>query len=99
MKEMCFNIVYEYDNEDVDIIGVPAAIAENIEVLAQEFLDWLPSAGDDLYWTMVSGHKSSVCETEGFVKWLNDYHCVDTQKVSIKKKHTHYCDKYGAIDF
>ena len=93
------NILYEDDMYDVDIICVPDHIATRINSLSQKFLDWLPNAIHDMYWTMIDGRKYSVCETEGFVKWLNDNYCENRQMVTIIKKHVKYVNEYNSIEF
>ena len=99
MKMVYLNILYEDDMDDVDIICVPDHIATRINSLSQEFLDWLPNAINDMYWTMIDGRKCSVCETEGFVKWLNDNYCENSQMVTIIKKHVQYVNEYNSIEF
>lgn len=94
-----FNILYEDDKDDVDIICVPHFIANKMTILAQDFLDWLPNAGEDIYWTVLDGRKVSVCETDGFVQWLNENYCRDTQKVFIVNQHVQFCDELGTVEF
>lgn len=99
MRTVYFNVLYEDDVDDVDIISVPYHIATRMSVLTQEFLDWLPNAVDDIYWTMIDGRKCSVCETEGFVKWLNENYCENNQMVTIVKEHTQYVREYSSVEF
>lgn len=99
MEMVYFNVIYENDTNDVDIICVPDYIAKRINYLSQKFLDWLPSATNDIYWTIIDGYKYSVCETDGFVKWLNDNYCKNDQMATIIKKHVQYVNKYDAIEF
>lgn len=99
MKMVYFNVLYENDKEDVDIISVPDYIAVRMYFLSQEFLDWLPNAINDIYWTIIDGRKCSVCETDGFVKWLNDNYCKNNQQVTIIKKHVRLVNEYNTIEF
>ena len=94
-----FNVLYEGDKDDVDIICMPNNIAEKISALSQKFLDWLPIADSDIYWQILDGHKCSICETDGFVKWLNENYCKNSQKVSIIKQHVKFVNKYNTIEF
>lgn len=68
-------IVYEDMYEESDLICVPSTVFERISQLAQEFLNWLPDAGDPEYYEYTNGRKVIVCTTDGFVKWLNSYVC------------------------
>lgn len=94
-----FNVLYEDDKDDVDIICVPNHIAKTIESLSQLFLDWLPNADDGIYWTIINGKKCSVCETDGFIKWLNENYCKSGQKASIIHQHVRFVDGYKSIEF
>ena len=82
-----FNILYEGDKDDVDIICVPDFIASEIGIVSQLFLEWLPNADSKMYWTTIDGHECSVCETEGFVKWINKQYCENKQKAFIVEQH------------
>lgn len=94
-----FNVLYENDKTDVDIICIPVQIADKMEFLSQEFLDWLPNATNDIYWTIIEGQKCSVCETEGFVQWLNDNYCNNCQQVAIINKHVNFVKEYNTVEF
>lgn len=93
------NIVFENELNDVDIIAVPNEIAIDIEKIGQEFLDWLPLAEDDDYWTTIDGRRYNVCETEGFIKWLNSSYCQGTEKSFVVREHTNYCPDIKTIEF
>ena len=99
MKMIFFNVLFEDDKEDVDIICVPDYIAIRMDFLAQQFLNWLPNADNDMYWTILDGKRCSVCETDGFIKWLNDNHCKSSPMASIINKHVQFVDGYNTIEF
>lgn len=99
MEMVCFNILYEGDKEDVDIICVPNSVAEKIKTLTQMFLDWLPNAEDEIYWETINGRKVSVCETDGFIKWLNDNYCTTIPKSYVVIRHSKICNEYDVIEF
>lgn len=99
MEMVYFNILFDVCPDDVDIICVPCTIAENINSIVQMFFDWLPNAADEAYWTMINGRKVSVCETDGFVKWLNENHCKNVPKAYIVAQHTQICKAYAVIEF
>lgn len=99
MDMVCFNILYEGDKEDVDIICVPNSVAEKITILTQMFLDWLPNAEDEIYWETINGRKVSVCETDGFIKWLNTNYSDDIPKSYVVTRHSKLCDEYDVIEF
>ena len=94
-----FNILYEGDKEDVDIICVPDFIASEIGIVSQLFLEWLPNADSKMYWTTIDGHECSVCETEGFVKWINKQYCENKQKAFIVEQHVSLIKEYRTVEF
>lgn len=94
-----FNVVYDDDRKDVDIIRVPNSIALEIETITQEFLRWLPHAKEEMYWITANCNKCSVCETVGFVSWLNDNYCECSSKAAIVDEHVSYNDNYDSIEF
>lgn len=93
------NVVFDEIFEDADIISVPECIAATIESLGQVFLDWIPNAKDNDYWTVIAEKKYAVAETDGFVKWLNTYYCSPNEKAYIIEQHTNYCPLYKTINF
>lgn len=93
------NILFDGLLDDVDVISIPNDIVSNIEKIAQEFLDWLPLAEDEDYWAIVDGKKYNICETDGFIKWLNSSYCKGTEKSFVVKKHTNYCSDNKTIEF
>ncbi len=93
------NIIFDNFLEDVDIIAIPDELATNIESLGQEFLKWVPNAEDNDYWTMIDGRKYSVLETDGFIKWLNSYYCLKTEKAYVVARNTNYIPQHMAIEF
>ena len=93
------NIVFEYDYNDVDIIAVPDWICGVITDLSQQFCDWL---GRTAFFTeeMPDGRQVTVCETEGFVYWLNEQVLSESEeKAFILKEHTTFCKDYYTVDF
>lgn len=96
-----FNILYEDDENDVDIICVPEVISSQMENIAQEFLDWLPNADaeNNLYWKEINGDKCNICETDGFIEWLNNNYCSASQKAYIVAQHVCLHDEYDNVVF
>ena len=94
------NVVFDDSYDDVDIISIPDSISVRLEEVVKEFLDWLESApeNDDDYWRVVDDRKCAVLETNGFIKWLNNY-CCQEERCIIVKQHTNYCPEYGRVDF
>lgn len=99
MEMVSFNILYENDTNDVDIICVPDTIANEMHILAQMFLDWLPNAEDEMYWSTENNRRISVCETDGFIKWLNENYCRSIPKVYVVTQHTQFHKEYDVIEF
>lgn len=93
------NIVFDDALNDVDIIAVPDNVAPKVEEICQEFLLWDAPDNDSDYWMVVGDRKYSVAETNGFIKWLNLYHCSESEKAFIVKEKTTYCPQYKTIYF
>lgn len=93
------NIVYDDIFDDADIIAVPDKIAPMIEEIGQEFLQWVPTAEDQDYWTIINGRKVVIAETDGFVKWINASYCKDSEKVYVVARNTNYDPKLKIIEF
>ncbi len=74
---------------------------EKINIVRQKFVNWLPHADEDdnMYWAVVDGRKCSVCETDGFVKWLNERYCANGSKAYIVTQHVQVDDRYDTIEF
>lgn len=93
------NIIYD-DFEDVDIITIPDSISTKIETFAQQFCDWLSSPeADGDYYTIIDGRKCAICETEGFVNWLNRTICTGEEKAEIIQEHVKYIPEYDLVEF
>lgn len=93
------NIVYDDLLSDADVIAVPDKIASRIETIGQEFLDWVFTAEDSAYWTIIQGRKCVITETDGFVKWLNATYCNDSEKSYVVASHRDYDPTLKRIDF
>ncbi len=93
------SIVFDDILDDVDIIAIPDSLVDKIEELTQEFLHWEGPKDDPDYWGFCNGHICQVTETVGFVKWLNNYHCLDEEKAIIIAQHTNYSDAYKSVEF
>ncbi|MBQ1226126.1 MAG: hypothetical protein IIX75_03450 [Clostridia bacterium] len=95
------NIRYDDVNDDVDIVAIPAEIINILDEIVHAFLEWLPSAplNDSDYWVFIGEKRVSNCETEGFVKWLNNNYCTDDKKAFIVCQHTNYQPEYKSIEF
>lgn len=79
-------VVYGNDYSDADIIEVSATNALNIESLGQQFCDWL--AADKTHtFRGVTEHGMSylICETTGFIWWLNKFHNEGEEAVILEE--------------
>ena len=104
----CLNITYfaEYDSKgnilsytECDIVCVPNYIADNASGYAQSFLRWLESEDlTDDYYYLNGNHKYIICDTHGFIKWLNNYITLN-EKSKIITLNTDYNKEYDTIDF
>lgn len=93
------NIVFDDIFDDVDIIAVPDEIIPEIEKIAQEFFDWIPTTKDSDYWTIIDEKTYMIAETDGFIKWLNTFYCKNTHKAYVVERNTDYCPQYKIIEF
>ena len=93
------NIVFDGIFENADIIAVPDEIADKIEQLGQEFLEWVTETSDSDYQMIVDGKVCVVAETDGFIKWLNSCYCPESEKVYVIARNTNYCPEYKTIEF
>ena len=96
---MHVNIVYDDVFDDADIIAIPYELLPNIERIGQEFLDWVPTAEDREYWTVVNGRRCTVVETDGFIKWLNNTYCIGLEKCYVVARNTTYDPTRKVIEF
>ena len=92
-------LIFEDDYEDCDVICVPDFIADNAPRYGQLFCDWLANTTDESYFVDISGKKYLSCETEGFIRWLNNFYCNINEKAYIVKQHTSYLSGYTKIEF
>ena len=84
-------IRYDDSKTGCDIIDVPDALAKDIGEIAQDFLDWIPP--DDVWddsngWTLISGQKVISKNTDGLIKWINQFYCADSHKASVVDRET-----------
>ena len=93
------NIVFDDMFDDADIIAVPDEMVSQIEAIGQEFLNWIPSAEDNDYWTIIDGRKCPVAETDGFIKWFNAAYCQKAEKAYVVARNTKYDPNYHIIEF
>lgn len=93
------NIVFDNVFEDADIIAIPDEIVPQIDVIGQEFLDWVPTTTDSDYWTIVDGRKCLSVETDGFIKWVNSSYCLNIEKAYVVTRNTDYYPQYKIIEF
>lgn len=94
------NIIYEDDLTDVDMILVPDWMEEKISQYAQNFVDWLVIDPEQTYKIANSEMVVYVCETEGFVDWLNKYVINnESEKAIIVSQHCKYNDEYLSVEF
>ena len=93
------NIVFDDLLDDADIIAVPDEIAPRIQEVGQEFLRWVPSAQDSMYWTEMDGRKCAIAETDGFIKWLNENYCKGLEKACVVARNTNYHPNLKTVEF
>jgi len=64
--------------------------------LLTSFYIWDAPEDDTDYWQTEGERKCKICETVGFVKWLNNTYCKE-KNAYIVEQHTDYCSQYGRI--
>lgn len=94
------NVVFEEDYNDVNIILVSKSVYDNLDVICQQFLDWIPSQTENELFVQrdEKGAEVFICETEGFVWWLNKFY-LKNEHAAIVKKHTIYDRTLKSIFF
>ncbi len=97
MREI--NIVYGDNFSDADIILVPDIVAENLEKIGQDFLDWAVETGSDC-WRIVDGREVCCVETEDFIRWIDKkYFERENCNATIIAKFTKYNPKFPTVEF
>ena len=95
-----FNLIYECDNNHVDIISVPDRIAEDIENLSQLYLDWLPADDDPHYqWTYWGERRIPVKGGADFIFWLNSNYCKTAETAYVEISDVQYDPQFPIIEF
>jgi len=95
------NIVYDNNEEDVDIVTVPDYVSDNISAVVQEFFDWLDLNDTHEYWmTDSNGLKYLEIETVAFIKWVNTFYGGnETEKSGLVLAHTKLNKNYDCAEF
>ena len=104
MNMKYINLVYDDENELVDLLAVPNVVDDNIENIVQQFFDWAGSTQNHGYWrkSESGGYYLALGAIE-FVKWLNNYYLKSISAVEGKAKivqsRVPYNPKYKSADF
>ncbi len=96
-----YNIMFDGNSDDCDIIAVPDTYAKELEELAQAFCDWLTTDEAHEYWYHDTRYGFiPALETSGFVDWLNKrFNLSKGNVVTIVKQHTILDPIYPIIEF
>lgn len=92
------NILYDGLYDDVDIIGVPDNIVNQIKCLAQEYLDWIPPQSDPDAWVIINCRKCLSKGAHGFTKWLNEKYSLK-DKAFVASQNVPFCPLYQTVEF
>ena len=94
------NLLYDDDYDDVDIICVPDAVANNIGSVVGKFQRWIADERNvHSYWTTSRlGFKSLAIDTDAFIWWLNE-HYNDCESAYIVYQHVKYCEELPTAEF
>ncbi|MBQ4065401.1 MAG: hypothetical protein IJD10_04815 [Clostridia bacterium] len=94
------NVVYEYDEADVDIIRVSDEVAMNIEDYVQSYFNWFCDQREYKRWLET---RDSNCvpgtDASTFVEWLNRYHSHGGDLMAIVEQHVAFKPGYPVADF
>ena len=97
---MLINVLYDDLFDDCDIISVPDEIGENAEQYSQMYCRWLDSDQcPEEYHIVINGNLGTICETEGFVKWINLSFGKGNIVAQIVKQHTKFVPEYPTAEF
>ncbi len=96
---MKINVTYDNDLLDCDLICIPDRLGGQIEILAQDYLDWLPPDDLDYDWMIINGKKVLSKNTTGFVRWLNQFYCDSDERAYIIQQNTQRDPAIMGIDF
>ncbi len=94
------NVVFEDDLDDVDIIEVPDFIANDLNKYADGFIKWLCCTQDTRFIKKnKNGNTYYVCETDGFLYWLNNFVINAEERAVLVLEHVMFDNRYNRIDF
>ena len=95
------NIVYDDNFDDVDIIAVPDNIAQNIESVVQEFMEWVSTPKNQKRFVVKSAEGNLVLSvgTDEFLWWLNNMKPTVDAKASLVCQHTVLMPGLPVADF
>ena len=95
------NVVYEYDFNEVDIILIPDFVEEKLNEYVQKFFNWLAQSTDSRFCKITkSGYIVHLCDTEGFLYWLNTFVIdSDQDKATMLLEKVPYNPGYKMADF
>ena len=83
-------VVFDNEYDDVDILSVPNEIAENIDLVVQQFFNWLcvPENANRFLIPSQNGHMVLGIGTKEFLWWLNSVKITGTLKAELITQHT-----------
>ena len=98
------NIVFDGDFSDVDLIEVPDYIAENIEEITQDFLDWVVQPVNRVLFTKIihTDNEAKECLSVGtaeFIWWLRKFEIDSNDTITLLAEHVSFHPEYPSADF
>lgn len=99
---MCnINLLYDDVLNDVDVVCVPACVAEDIMSVTQKFFSWMNNKDNihDYRVTNAKGETVLVIETESFIWWLNEHFIKSDKKAFIVSQHDEFNPDYPTAYF
>ena len=96
---MNINVTYNDDLLSWDLVYIPDQIGYQIEIIAQNYLDWIPTDDLDFDWAIINGKKVLSKNTTGFVKWLNLFYCKSDNQARIIRQNIERDPTIIGVDF
>lgn len=93
------NIVYEYDDDHVDLVEIPEEAVTHLEDIVQAFFTWMYRNKDHPFWMDYHGRRVLTTGAESFIWWLNTYRFPQTPTARLLKLGDRYHPEFPMADF
>ncbi len=86
----------------MDLIAVPDDVAENVEIVTQQFFRWMANQNNDHnFWSTENnlGIKSLALDTDAYLWWLNKHYIKSNEKAYLVSSHVKFHKDLPFADF